>query len=116
MIKERPEEPIAERYAPNPAECAAQLGLPTRPPPRPEPARQRGGPARRAIDLVADYCRRMVDLAESSPDDPAARDALLWVIDKPAEATWGRMATNSPARRRCSSAITAMTPMPSASA
>ena len=31
----------------------------------------------------------MVDLAESSPDDPAARDALLWVINKPGRvATW----------------------------
>ena len=28
----------------------------------------------------------MVDLAESSPSDPAARDALLWVINKPGSA------------------------------
>ena len=38
--------------------------------------------AKRPIDRVADYARRMVDLAESSPDDPAARDALLWVINE----------------------------------
>ena len=38
-----------------------------------------------APDLV-DYCRRMVDLAESSPESPAARDALLWVINQPARA------------------------------
>ena len=31
----------------------------------------------------------MVDLAESSPDDPAARDALLWVIDKPGRGDMG---------------------------
>lgn len=30
-----------------------------------------------------DYCRRIVDLATSSPTDPSARDALLWVINKP---------------------------------
>ena len=32
---------------------------------------------------VAAYARRMVDLAASSPADPAARDALIWVIKKP---------------------------------
>ena len=31
----------------------------------------------------------MVDLAESSPDDPAARDALLWVINKPGRGDMG---------------------------
>ncbi len=34
-----------------------------------------------APDVVA-CCRRLVDLAESSPEDPAARDALLWVVSK----------------------------------
>jgi RNA polymerase sigma factor (sigma-70 family) len=29
------------------------------------------------------FSRRMVDLAETSPADPAARDALVWVINKP---------------------------------
>lgn len=35
------------------------------------------------LDRAADYARRMVDLAESSPQphDQAARDALLWVIE-----------------------------------
>ncbi len=33
-------------------------------------------------DEVA-YCRRMIDLASIAPKDPAARDALLWVIDHP---------------------------------
>ena len=37
----------------------------------------------RPRDPLADYSRRMVDLAESSPGDPATRDALLWVINKP---------------------------------
>ena len=37
---------------------------------------------KRPIDLVADYARRMVDLAESGPNDPAARDSLLWVINR----------------------------------
>ena len=39
--------------------------------------------AMRPRDPYVDYSRRMVDLAESSPGDPAARDALLWVVDKP---------------------------------
>jgi hypothetical protein len=40
-------------------------------------------------DLVVDYSRRMIDLAESSPDDSAARDALLWVINKPGRGDGG---------------------------
>jgi RNA polymerase sigma factor (sigma-70 family) len=31
-----------------------------------------------------DFARRMVELAATSPGEPAARDALLWVINKPA--------------------------------
>ena len=33
-------------------------------------------------DEVA-FCRRMLDLAASAPKDPTARDALLWVVNKP---------------------------------
>ena len=33
--------------------------------------------------MVAEYARRMVDLVESSPRDPAGRDALIWVIEMP---------------------------------
>jgi thiol-disulfide isomerase/thioredoxin len=40
-------------------------------------------------DLIAHYARRMVDLALSSPADPGARDALLWVIDKPGRGDGG---------------------------
>lgn len=32
---------------------------------------------------IADFSRRMVDLAAADPKDPGARDALLWVIDQP---------------------------------
>ena len=45
--------------------------------------------ANRPRDLIADYSRRMVDLAESSPGDPVARDALLWVIEKPGRSDHG---------------------------
>jgi RNA polymerase sigma factor (sigma-70 family) len=33
-------------------------------------------------DEVA-FCRRMLDLAASAPTDPVARDALIWVVNKP---------------------------------
>ena len=33
-------------------------------------------------DEVA-FTRRMIELAESAPADPAARDALIWVVNKP---------------------------------
>ena len=105
-------------YAQIRAECAGSTGvLPTRPPPRPRNPPAKGAVSgKRAIDVLADYARRVLDLAESSPHDPAARDALLWVIDMPGGATRGRMATNLRVPRRCSSAIMAMTPRPSASA
>ncbi len=34
-------------------------------------------------DLLAEYARKMVDLAETSPTEPAARDALVWVVNNP---------------------------------
>jgi RNA polymerase sigma factor (sigma-70 family) len=34
------------------------------------------------------FCRRMVDLALKSPADPAARDALIWVLNKPYRADY----------------------------
>jgi thiol-disulfide isomerase/thioredoxin len=46
---------------------------------------KRDGAGKTSPDLVA-YCRRMVDLAESTPDKPTARDALLWVIKTPGTA------------------------------
>ena len=46
--------------------------------PHDKPAVAMNGPARHTY-----YCRRMIELAESSPADPGARDALLWVLDAP---------------------------------
>jgi thiol-disulfide isomerase/thioredoxin len=40
-------------------------------------------------DEVA-FCRRMLDLAATAPADPAARDALIWVINKPGRSDSGR--------------------------
>ncbi len=31
----------------------------------------------------AAFCRRMIELALTAPDDPVARDALVWVLDEP---------------------------------
>jgi thiol-disulfide isomerase/thioredoxin len=82
--KKQPEQPIAERYAQIQAECAAQLRAANQ-----AAAKARNSPAkgavseRRAIDVLADYARRVLDLAESSPHDPATRDALLWLIAMP---------------------------------
>jgi hypothetical protein len=80
----RPERPIAERYAQIRAEFAAQLAAYRPGANKSENPRVQGAvAAERPIDLVADFARRMVALAESSPDDPATRDALLWVINQP---------------------------------
>ncbi len=80
----RPEGPIAKKYEQIRAEFEAQQAAFRQPSTRPI-ARATSGrsPGRGRAIWSSYYSRRMVDLAESSPDDPAARDALLWVIDKP---------------------------------
>ena len=70
---------------------------------------------KRPPDLV-EYCRRMVDLAESSPSEPAARDALLWVIYSPGNADFKEYGDQFARAPHCSSAIMVMTPRRSASA
>jgi thiol-disulfide isomerase/thioredoxin len=35
----------------------------------------------------AAFCRRLIDLALTNPKDPASRDALVWIIDKPGQAS-----------------------------
>jgi thiol-disulfide isomerase/thioredoxin len=78
----RPEETIAKRYEQIRAEFEAQLAAQRSVASKAESPREKTAAAANTIsDLVVDYCRRMVDLAESSPDEPAARDALLWVMD-----------------------------------
>jgi hypothetical protein len=78
----RPEETIAKRYEQIRAEFEAQLAAQRSAASKAEGPREKTAAAAKTIsDLVVDYCRRMVDLAESSPDEPAARDALLWVMD-----------------------------------
>ena len=86
----RLEGPIAKQYAQILAEYAAQQDAHPQAVAKAESPRDKreAAAARRAPDLVA-YCRRMVDLAESSPDDPAARDALLWVLNKPGRSDMG---------------------------
>jgi thiol-disulfide isomerase/thioredoxin len=82
--------PVAKQYAQLLAEFEAeQAGY------RQAAAKAEGSPHKRSIadkrprDSVVYYSRRMVDLAETSPADPAARDALLWVINKPGRGDMG---------------------------
>jgi thiol-disulfide isomerase/thioredoxin len=78
----RPEESIAKRYEQIRAEFEAKLAAQRSVAGKAEsPLEKTAAAAKTISDLVVDYCRRMVDLAESSPDEPAARDALLWVLD-----------------------------------
>jgi peroxiredoxin len=77
---------IAERYAQIRAEFEAQQAAHRQAATKAESTRdKRDGAAKSSPDLVA-YFRRMVDLAESFPDDPAARDALIWVFNAPGSA------------------------------
>ena len=86
----RSKRPIAEQYAQIRAEYEAELAAHRQTATKARELGQKGAVAdRRPRDLIVEYSRRMVDLAESSPDDPAARDALLWVINKPGRSDMG---------------------------
>jgi len=52
------------------------------------PGDKRAAADKRPRDLIVDYSRRMVDLAQSSPEEPGAREALLWVLNKPGRGYW----------------------------
>ena len=84
-----PQGSVAKQYAQIRAEFEAQKAAYRKAATRAEiPPDKREVAAKRPPDLVA-YCRRMVDLAASAPDHPAARDALLWVINKPGRSDMG---------------------------
>ncbi len=81
---------IAEQYAQIRAEYEAEQAALHQHAPKAKDLGHKGAVARkRPRDRVVDYSRRMVDLAESSPADPGAREALLWVINHPGRAYWG---------------------------
>jgi thiol-disulfide isomerase/thioredoxin len=78
----QPETSIAKRYEQIRAEFDTQQTLYYQSVNKPDVQPETRAVANKKFrHLVVDYCRRMVDLAESSPDEPAARDALLWVLD-----------------------------------
>jgi hypothetical protein len=75
---------IAEQYARIRAEYEAeQAGMRQASNKAATSGKARAAADKRPRHRVVDYSRRMVDLAESVPEDPLARDALLWVINKP---------------------------------
>jgi hypothetical protein len=85
--RSRSEGLIAKQYAQIRAEFEAQQAAHRPAATKPENTQDKGnGAAKASPDLVA-YCRRMVDLAESSPEHAAARDALIWVFNAPGNAS-----------------------------
>jgi peroxiredoxin len=79
---QRSEESIVKQYQQIRAEFEAQLAAQRSAVSKAESPREKSAATAKTIsDLVVEYCRRMVDLAESSPDELGARDALLWVLD-----------------------------------
>jgi RNA polymerase sigma factor (sigma-70 family) len=79
----RSEPSIAERFAKIRAEYDAQLQAVSRAVEASKTQREINATyTKMSPDEVA-FTRRMIDLATSAPKDPAARDALIWVINKP---------------------------------
>lgn len=75
---------VAEQYDQIKSQFEAELAASRRPAGNADDARPKAVIVPKSpIDLVTEYPRKMVDLAESRPGDRAARDALLWVIDRP---------------------------------
>jgi thiol-disulfide isomerase/thioredoxin len=90
---------IAERFAQLRAESEAQRAAYQRDAPRMEiPRNAREAAERMTPETVAyvrrmeDLDRRMLDLIASSPADPAARDALLWMLGRPGRSDTGTSA------------------------
>jgi thiol-disulfide isomerase/thioredoxin len=90
QASQRPEGPIAKQYQQLVAEFEAEQIARRR-----ARTKAQSTPAKPAVsdtgprDLIVHYARRMVDLAVSTPADPGARDALLWVIDQPGRGDMG---------------------------
>jgi thiol-disulfide isomerase/thioredoxin len=87
----KPDPSVAKRYAALRAEYEAEQ-LANREAVRkaaPGAGGERAEPRTRSRDLIVDYSRRMIELAESSLGDPGARDALVWVINQPGRADRG---------------------------
>ena len=81
--------PIAEQYALIRAEYEAEQARYRQAATKAEtPGDTRAAADMGPRDLIVDYSRRMVDLAQSSPDEPGAREALLWVLNKPGRGYW----------------------------
>ncbi len=79
----RPELTTAERFARIKAEYDAQQAAMARAMETTTSRREINAVfAKMSPDEVA-YTRRMIELAMSAPKDPAARDALVWVVNKP---------------------------------
>ncbi len=76
-----PDPTIAERYKKIRAEYDVAIQA-LRKANREEGSRDKSrASAKQPIDLAAEYARRVVDLAETKPDDLASRDALVWAVD-----------------------------------
>jgi thiol-disulfide isomerase/thioredoxin len=73
----RTESALAVRYAALLAEVEARRSTPG---PHPKPT---NGQREQRAKLDIEYSRKMIELAESSPADPMAREALIWVLNKP---------------------------------
>ena len=87
---ERLDGPFAKQYAQFLAEFEAKQAGYRQAAAKAEGSRdKRTNADKRPRDSVVYYSRRMVDMAETSPTDPAARDPLLWVINKPGRGDMG---------------------------
>jgi thiol-disulfide isomerase/thioredoxin len=84
--RSRSEGLIAKQYAQIRAEFEAQQAAERPAATKPESAPDKRDRAAKASPDKVAYCRRMLDLAESAPDHPAARDALIWVFNAPGSA------------------------------
>jgi thiol-disulfide isomerase/thioredoxin len=80
---------IAERFAQIQAEYAAQRDALRQAEEKAASRRERNEIYARMVPDEVAYSRRMVELALLAPADPAARDALLWVINRPGRPDWG---------------------------
>jgi RNA polymerase sigma factor (sigma-70 family) len=87
-VAARPEPPLAEQFRRIRAEYQAQLDALSRALENVKDQREQNEIYGKMTPDDVAFSRRMVDLAASSPADPAARDALIWVLNKPHRADY----------------------------
>jgi RNA polymerase sigma factor (sigma-70 family) len=87
--KQKPELSLADRFKQIRAEYDARQAALWEALKNVKPESERNKTYQQMSPDEVDFCKRMLDLAAPAPADPVARDALIWVVNKPGKKDGG---------------------------